>query len=218
MTLTVTPKGKQRSNSSHSCSKIKILIKINNILEIKKHKVNLQQEDEAISALLCYNNTLTKPEYQALDLTKKPYMDRFRKALHIAVIIGEKRTRKTHYIRQFPTADLYASPGHHFQEAATALDPTKRVLYDLEDSAVRLQLETKWICKGQQRIEILPLSHGFSEMLIYVHDHKLIYFNDCLIGSSMSHNFITSVLFDANHKLGLAIQEYDVVFWSWSRR
>ena len=52
----------------------RILIKINNILEIKKHKVNLQQEDEAISALLCYNNTLTKPEYQALDLTKKPYM------------------------------------------------------------------------------------------------------------------------------------------------
>ena len=118
-----------------------------------------------------------------------------------------------HYIRQFPKADLYASPGHHFQEAATALDPTKRVLYDLEDSAVRLQLETKWICKGQQRIEILPLSHGFSEMLIYVHDHKLIYFNDCLIGSSMSHNFITSVLFDANHKLGLAIQEYGKVLY-----
>ena len=71
----------------------RVLKKINDILKDKGHKVELQKEDEAISALLCYHNTLSKSQFIPFQ-KNKPFMARFRKALYSAVVQGEQRTRK----------------------------------------------------------------------------------------------------------------------------
>jgi hypothetical protein len=92
--VTISNKLKNKSVDQVRAFYYRVLKKINDILIVKGHKVDLQQEDEAISALLCYHNTIQKPQFQPLRLNKKPFMDRFRKALHTAVVQGEQRTRR----------------------------------------------------------------------------------------------------------------------------
>ena len=89
------------------------LNKINQILEPKDYKVDISMADETIASLLCYYNTMTKPEHTPLRLKKKPFMDRFRKALHSSILRSVERLRK----KRVQLAEKHGTPSGNAQDS-----------------------------------------------------------------------------------------------------
>lgn len=75
------------------------------------------------------------------------------------------------------------------------MDPP-RVVLDLKKEEQRQVLEGRFSGAGGIKggIEILPLAHGFDEVLLWVEAFKMIYFNDVLIGADQVSRTGASVL------------------------
>jgi hypothetical protein len=92
--IAISAKVKNKSTDQIKAFWYRSLKKINSILEAKNYKIDTSNAHQTVPALLCYYSTQQKPEHQPLRLNKKPYLNRFRMALHTAILRATERNRK----------------------------------------------------------------------------------------------------------------------------